>query len=578
MSNIYLAILLIISTSVAIDVPNRGWISERTGIVVEPDGLIIHYDQVEYNTIGVKFALLPDLSNFTNASGCKLGPIRLTAIKTFNSSITSFFNSIPRHFSDFSSHYCKDGTIDCFLAEMNIDKNGKTRPKRQVILALLAVAGFAVMGTGIYGLISKHEIQTHMSMLDEKLRFANNFLVESSKTALQYNKVNEGLYTKLYHGTINHEKLLAESICKIAENEIYDSVYLHYMLYLETYKQNFLEAMDGKVNDFLISYDFLVNNLLKDRIYKNSAYLVDPGLFYIASTSLLTRLDIEHQMAYFTILTPILKEQDVSPLYQIYNLGWRDQTHLLKFDVPTHGYLLTDGRQAEIAAPKLDRCYKSKGIYLCNLKDSELSPSAQCLSNIILRGNHNSCPIKVMNKKPECTYLATKGGILVQDCDSIKQIHSFRGLPRHDTVKIPSSQTLFLPYSDFQQIEVNGVIVSSKGSYIAHTTESTLTIPVVNLSDISHLIIPGIEQDLSTLKSFREQSERTIEGYLHSILDQNEKQISWVVLTLGACGALNLLIMCGFWIRKMMPSRSSEHTDRLGEILAMRKMRREEAY
>lgn len=144
-----------------------------------------------------------------------------------------------------------------------------------------------------------------MAMLDEKIQFASDFMIESTKSSIQYNQVAESLYTKLYHGTINNEKLLAESICNIAESENYYSVYLHYMLYLETYKQSFLEAMDGKVNDFLVSYDFLTNTLFKDFNYRKSAYLVDPGLFYIASTSLLTRLDINSQIAYFTILTPI---------------------------------------------------------------------------------------------------------------------------------------------------------------------------------------------------------------------------------------------------------------------------------
>lgn len=82
-------------------------------------------------------------------------------------------------------------------------------------------------------------------------------MIQSTRSSIQYNQVSESLYTKLYHGTINNEKLLAESICGIAESDVYDSVYLHYMMYLEACKQNFLEAMDGKVNDFLVSYDFL---------------------------------------------------------------------------------------------------------------------------------------------------------------------------------------------------------------------------------------------------------------------------------------------------------------------------------
>lgn len=529
---------------ICVEIPKRGWVSEELGLLVEPDNLIIHYDRVVYHTIGLRFALLPTEDQFDSKEEgkCKIGTVRRAALDNFNKAIKEFFKTIPNHFSEFTDHYCTDGTLDCYL-HVNMTTPPIPRDKRQVFAAIIAAAGLTAVGTGLYHLMSELTLTKHLEHLDNHIKKTENWILDSSKMTNQYQKVSESLYTKLYHGIVNNEELLAKNLCEIKDEETYASIYLQYTLFLESYKDNFLKAMDGKVTDYLIGYDFLTTTLLARGDFDRTAYKVDPGLFYLASTCMLTRIDTTNNIAYFTITTPILQEMDVSPLYRIYNLGWWESDNLIKMNVPQFAYFLSDKDRIEVATPNLDRCRKSSGVFLCNLKDSQLSRQSNCMTDLILNQEHKSCSMLVQPGQRICTYLVTKGGVFLSGCPHVSKMSTFRGIPRAEEIGLQNGKSTFLPYKSFKQLAIGPNVVSSRGTYIIHKSELNISRPATNLTDILHLIIPGIEQDLSSLRKLREQSKKTTEGFVKDLISQHTSNTGWFWYLIGTLGILNMILL-----------------------------------
>lgn len=71
---------------------------------------------------------------------------------------------------------------------------------------------------------------------------------------------------------------------------------------------------------------------------------------------------------------------DISPLYKVTNLGWTtDGIVRHKLDIPDTLDFLTNSGDYYPVVPDLQRCRLSKGIMLCNFKDSTSDHDSQCL-------------------------------------------------------------------------------------------------------------------------------------------------------------------------------------------------------
>lgn len=98
-------------------------------------------------------------------------------------------------------------------------------------------------------------------------------------------------------------------------------LYLTMLNTMSTFKNGVNKAISGSVTDFLVTPSLMKNEILKRDEFKHTIYHKDPGLFFSLSSSMMYHVDYFNTVIYFMISTPLVYESDVSPLYQVHNLG-----------------------------------------------------------------------------------------------------------------------------------------------------------------------------------------------------------------------------------------------------------------
>lgn len=112
-------LLSVIFIAKSIEIPNKVCVSPESSIVMEPETLAFHYDDVYYKTIGIKIRPAIDNKALQEMADslCTLGPIRLNVSSALGTAIDSLFNHFSTQFSSLDTHICKSTEIDCFLSK-----------------------------------------------------------------------------------------------------------------------------------------------------------------------------------------------------------------------------------------------------------------------------------------------------------------------------------------------------------------------------------------------------------------------------------------------------------------------------
>lgn len=117
-------------------------------------------------------------------------------------------------------------------------------------------------------------------------------------------------------------------------------------------------AIDGRVTDFLITHNFLVDHILNLEDFKRSINKVDPGLFLIRSSSMLVEVSPVKRTAYSLITVPMREEIAlyISPLYSITNLGWKERGIHYKLFLPQSYYYVSKSNKVWVSVPDATEC------------------------------------------------------------------------------------------------------------------------------------------------------------------------------------------------------------------------------
>lgn len=503
-------VILTIGVALGIEIPNKVWVSPDTGIVMEPETLAFHYDDVYYQTIGIKIDPAIDNKALQEAtkSLCTLGPIRLNISSSLGIAVDTLFAHFSVQFSSLDTHICRSTEIDCFLGKdfPTYDSQGggtmttHKREKRFIGAALALIGGLSAIGAGIYTYISHEEVKNHLMEIESHVSGLQEKYIKTLGTQGQYNQVSESMFVKLYHGILNNENLLASTICNLNRVDDFKLTYLDMSFYIEEIKQQLHTAVSGSVTDFLISYSLLQEKILTKPDFKDSLYVQDPSLFYSLSHGVLLRADSKKKILYFMVMTPLIKASDVSPLYNILNIGWIKGGVNYKYSVPESAYFLTEKSKFEIASFSRSHCTTRNGFKLCRSREVVIDQKSHCLSNMIFNNNASTCRVSIASTVNQCSIHRFLSGVLLRSCPMATVITNFRGISKTLQIRAKPDQSLFFKNTDFQPLVVGDDIVTSKGDFIHEIIKSEIVPPNYDHEHIRHLILPGVEHDLRSLE------------------------------------------------------------------------------
>lgn len=561
------------NVSLSISIPDKSVVVENIGLVAEPESVIFHHNQVMYFSVGVRLSLiLNPLEVGESKTGCNLAQDSKKQLwNKVSSSVQEYFEYLPKTFEKIGGHYCRDTDIDCMILEQNwgnrhfLDNDSdredddyvrdldhlvnnsqiifpSERQKRQAILTPIIVGGVTAAALGIYNYISDREVNNHLSTIDQHILNDNHKIFSMEKNQEQYVEKTHNLFLKMYHGMLNNEKHLLDLFCNATSATEIETAGLEYSTVLEQYKNAINQAMEGKVTDFLITTELLQKLISQKTELSGTIYKVDPGLFYLASTSMLTKVDIKHHTAYFLITTPIILEEDVSPLYRITNFGWIADHIVLHYKLPEFFYYLTDNLKHTklVASPDLGKCQKKKGMFICNLKESTLSDETNCLQHILHANNTKGCKIVTRKMNPSCIYKILKGGVSIFGCEEITKGVSVRGMMTWKKTQLNPDQFYFFPYSRFESLSIGSMTITSKHTYMRIFKKTTFTVPEVNLQPYLHLMMPGIEHDLDDLQKYKQELSSNLFGQVSEVVQEKSYWIIWVS---GCLSAISIIVI-----------------------------------
>lgn len=571
-----LVYLLLSGSSHAIETPKLNWLSEQDGLIIVPESIIMHFDNIYYFSMGVQLGLTPDSSVVGSAhkpENCTYGEMRKRFLKDIEVSAKEFFDSLSSHFEMLDDHYCSTSDLDCFLQKDALYPTKKASPNhtnvarktRSLPIAIATFAGLASIGASLYNMISSWKLKNHLEDVESHINKMHLWLKKNNDFEQQYHRLSEEVFLKAYHGTINNEKRLAMTLCNVADKAISQEIHLEYELFLDSYKNGFRRALDGEVDDFLISYKFLLSNILSKDVFKDTAYKVDPGLFYVTSKSVLTHVDKKNRIAYFLITTPILNSKDISPLYNVHNLGWWQDDTLVKWDIPSNFHYLTDGKRLKIIETDTQRCDKMSGIYVCPIQEATSRGSTQCLQKILKNKPHPSCKTKVKKTTRECTVHVTKVGVGMIGCSNYTKVTKFRDIHEMAVKKMDPTKMTFLNFTDFYNILINDRVIQTRGTIGVVLKKAAGPPHEVDLTELEHLMIPGVEHDLTELREYRNRYEATAAGFFVS----NTKKSRWWVYLISLVSVVLVVVLSVKYYRHK--KKANKRAKNLGDLLRQRR-------
>nr|QLL27738.1 hypothetical protein [Leveillula taurica associated rhabdo-like virus 1] len=536
-------ILLIAPNGSPLHMPKVGKVFEDLGVVIEPSSVVLHHESFHYTTLGVSF----DIARYYNRTHqtmlrkCTASVLTSSLLDGFQTNIDTFFNSMSTVFTDLGSHYCEQSTLDCFL-------EGKpTRERRQAVLLGLGFAGLAAAGYGLYHHITDGEVDDHVRQINRHVASHESRLSNLQITTEHYEKINDRLIVKMYSGFSDLFKELFGKLCQSQEEEIRQILLMHLDNYFYQYKNEIYRAMDGHVSDFMISLQYVKDNILSLPVFKDSAYTQDPGLFYASSKSVLIKADKKTSTAYFLVSIPIIRKQDISPLYKVTNFGWDSSGFTNKIKLPENFYYLSQNDSVRIISVDLANCFQTYGIFLCPSRYAIINKHSICLENLVKNKSTSGCSLTSQISTKRCEHLNLKGGVILKNCVDASVIHNFRGVRQVNKIRSRGGKPVFVGYSMFSELIIGDHSVSSRPNLVTTKVESQVVFNMTDWSRFDHLMIPGVEHDLDELERTRLQSLSTPTGYWEEgtkITKHYSGEIILVFLLLLAA-----VLLCIFWSR-----------------------------
>lgn len=538
----------------------RGKYYPNQGILLEPNNLVLYHDKFVYLTVTLQDPILN--LEYNIIKNCN-APDKVSdfeyLLKGDKLDYLSFLNQLPISLGNLNDHYCANQTIDCFLDDVYTEQQNKVssshiRTKRAPVLAIVAaIGGLIAVGLAIKNAISVYNIEESVDRIEKNQYRIYLTLTKSTDTINKFEKIDKYLYLNIDHTIKDVLDHLHLDLCLVDTRIDIISVFFNVKSYISQKKQGILRMLDGKWSPELLNSVFIYNFVLKHPLLADTVFIKDPGLLYLIASSFFLKYDESKGITYFLLSIPVINQKDVSPLFSVYNVGYIFNNINHMYDIPRKIYFATGDNQFHAVDMDQEECKDFNGLLLCSTRYKSLNKKTKCLQDVLRQNDNPSCDIILNKNENYRDIITTRGGVLVKGTYEISKIKTIRhGLARSYEAIIKYNDSVFIPYSEFELLKIDDLIIRSISTSIFVDYHDLKTPEQIKINDsFASIYNRSHSKSLSYLHELDQLHIEPVE----SLIFYDKMDHSYIIGA-GLFGILLLIIIIMLWFKRKNYSNS----------------------
>lgn len=440
------------------------------GTLIEPDGIVVSYDNVKYISLIYKFGNPKIKANRVCTQTATI--INKTMIE-IQSQYDYLKTMIPDNSKDFMDEFCISHLGLC----QEIISNSTVKPKEKRSAELIAtMSGLIGLGNSAYTWYTGNRLEEHLNIVRGKML---EVIKEENRITDKLNEVVALDNDIIKKSSISFNKLkqLVEIEACTLEDRIMNNMISVLLLEINRDFSSLINMINGIPDPNILSSNVVEKIINANPDLSNSLYQHDKGLLLTVSKSNLIYTSNNKETLVFLLEIPLIKRHMYSPLFKVYNGGWENQGVYHKLSLPINFYLYSsqDDQTFHAVSSIHESCYYRSHLYICDNSKHFLRKEMVCMNALLKNESYDLCDILVTKKTQGVQIIKTKSGVFSTGSPTVTKINSI-GESYHMITdqKLSSNWTQFYPYSSFSKLIIDSIIIVSNRDpipviYLNHT-------------------------------------------------------------------------------------------------------------
>lgn len=479
----------------------------NAGVLIEPDSLVISYDQVKYVSL-IYDIQSPEVLTTHNCNN--LDNLTESINKELNNKFDHLKTLIPMNSKNFMNEFCLGHMGLCLETTGTTSTNNTPREKRSLI-ALAAVSGLIGLGNSAYTWYTGNKMEKHIDNLRSRISklTQDEYLLRHKMTEVI--ALEDDIIKKSAQSFINLKNFIERSACG-KEEYILKNLMGIMMLEISRDFSAITNMINGIPDPQIMSADVVTKIIEENSEFTDSIYQDDRGLLLTVTKTNLILADDHRSHLVFLLEVPIIKKHMYSPLFRVYNGGWETEGVFHKLDLPVNFYLYGSDEDGTFKAVSSihESCYYRSHMYICDNSKHFLKNEMICMNALLKNISYGNCDVKITKRVEDTTVVKTKSGVFATGRPVVTKIDSV-GESYHMITdsKLSSNYTQYYPFGSFSKIIIESVIIMSNKEripviYVNHSYQRVLDF---SLDDAHSYLVSNPWTSIKTIKQLVENDD-----------------------------------------------------------------------
>lgn len=433
-------------------------VSPEAGVVIEGTSVAVHAMEDVYHTLVYHVRGLTELPK---TESCKWVPT-----STRLSDMSKPLWDLLRGYEQLTiSSVCASNPLLC--GQTKESTYGMRRPRRFAGLVGM-VAGFAGVGLALQNGVALHRLNDAVESLNRNQHLIRNFTSrQNQEMRSAVSHLEKMIFVQAEDFNLHIDRLHTE-VCAMQQGYAAAFLSLSAKTSIQEAYAVVENAQNGMVDSRLVPRDAIREMVQPGGALRDTVYETDVDLFYAVTTSFFLGFNEHDGTISYLLQTPHLLKADISPIYDVYNYGFKDQNtkSWMKLDLPDQFFLLHDfnNGKSESAIPmKLDtkKCHAKASVVICRHSIPEISNQSNCLNDLLHSRQSEYCSVIIDPTIKELVIHPTPSVLVMRGVSSYNQITEIRAIPSSREITLNPHALVVLPYEDFSMITTHGHVVRS---------------------------------------------------------------------------------------------------------------------